>query len=195
MHEDYKYIKAIKENNGPLIEEIYEKCRPVIIKMVRDNKGSTERGKDVFQEALIAVYNYEIKEDFVLTCTFCSFLYGFARKIWIKKIKKLDKEVTFQDLEEYKVEQVLNTLNNDDFLKLNADRHLLIAKHTQLLRERCRKILLLYQAKKPMEEIAKIMGFSNSGVARKEKRKCLLRLIDSIKNDDDFNDLSDKPKS
>lgn len=57
------------------------------------------------------------------------------------------------------------------------------------LSESCRKVMSLYFQKVPMEEIAKLMGFSSEGYAKKRKYQCKEKLIGLIREDRSFNEL------
>jgi len=56
LHEDQKYIRALCNHDFVLINEIYEKCSPQCRAYVLKNNGSIDDARDVFQEALIIVY-------------------------------------------------------------------------------------------------------------------------------------------
>lgn len=54
-HTDQRYIEALLANDSVGIREIYERFAGRIAVFVRQNNGSTDDAKDIFQEALVAI--------------------------------------------------------------------------------------------------------------------------------------------
>jgi len=71
-HEDQKYIRALCSNDFVLINEIYDKCSSQCRNYVLKNNGSVDDARDVFQEALIDVY--QKCKDLTLTVPICGYL-------------------------------------------------------------------------------------------------------------------------
>ena len=184
MHEDYKYIKALLDNNTSQINEIYDKFEARIIRMVRNNSGNLQDGKDLFQESLIVIYLMGSREDFQLTSSFYSLLFGVAHRKWLKVLKKrTGKEVTISTEIEFTDEQDI------ELAIFSAERRSLYRESFAKLGERCRKILSLFTSGKKMKEIALAMAFASDNVAKKEKFKCQKKLITMIRQDARYNEL------
>ena len=72
---EYQYVKGVLENDPHVLKKIYQDHLSGIIAMVKKNNGSVEDAKDVFQEAILIVYDKARQPGFELRGTFYSFLY------------------------------------------------------------------------------------------------------------------------
>jgi len=60
---------------------------PVILRMVQQNNGSDDDAKDLFQEAMIILYEKVQQGDFDLYSKLKTFLYAVCRRLWQKKLQ------------------------------------------------------------------------------------------------------------
>ncbi len=190
-HPDFKYIQAIRNNDNLLITELYHNVKPAVKKYILANNGDINDVNDVMQDALTRIYKFIEKPNFRLTTKFESFLLGFVRRIWLKELKKRKGKVTFDNMEAYKVEDILQKHDNTDAEIMKNQFRKILEENLLILDERCRKILLLSSDKTTMEDIAQEMGFANANSARQAKHKCLKKVIRIIKNDSEFRSLLD----
>lgn len=121
LHGDQKYIRALCRNDFALIQEIYDKCSPQCRNYVLKNNGSVDDARDVFQEALIDVYQ-KCKE-LTLTVPISAFLYVIYRRKWLKKLNK--------------GKNLLRILNDIGYTSRNAN-----ASETTAINEKLDKILM-----------------------------------------------------
>lgn len=176
---DY-YIQGIAKNQLPVLNDIYADFGPTINNLVKRNSGNDDDAQDVFQEALIVIFNKVSKNDLALTAAFGTYLYSVARLIWLKKLKNKSKiEVTFSDVEEYTyVDQEEEGLDK-------SEKALLYHHYFKKISSECQKMLIHTFNRLTGEQIAKMMGYSIEYVKRK-RYKCKSQLIDLIRNDPKF---------
>jgi len=86
VHEDQKYIKALCSNDFVLIKEIYDKCSSNCRAYVLKNNGNVHDARDVFQEALIEVY--QKCKDLKLITSICGYLNVIYRRKWITRLNR-----------------------------------------------------------------------------------------------------------
>ena len=187
-HPDQKYIDALLTNNTSLLSEIYQKYFPKIKWMVIKNNGTPEDASDIFQEALITIFQRVKAQQFVLTCPLDYFIYLICRRKWLHELKKKKAgNVTFIDDEGY------NRIGEDSF-KLAEEHSLWQARQdlfTRILNElgeTCRKVLRLSWNTESMEEVASILK-SSYGYARKRKSECKAKLVKLYMSDPEFENL------
>ncbi|WP_018611326.1 RNA polymerase sigma factor [Segetibacter koreensis] len=187
-HHDQKYIDALINNNTVVLKELYEKFSGKIKQMVLKNNGTETEAGDIFQEALLSIYNKAKTGNFVLTCPFDAFLYLICKKKWLSHLTKVKtSKVTFIDSAGY------NNLGEEtfkvaeDFLLQDERRNLLNEKFEEL-GDGCKELLQLSWSGKTMEEVAEILKVTY-GYARKKKSECIGKLTMLVKASSKFNYL------
>ena len=140
---------------------------------ILNNNGSVDDARDIFQEAMIVLYEKSRLETFSLNCQIKTYVYSICRRLWLKRLQQLNKFTTqVENLEEtVPVEEEVEEhekKNNDFILMENA---------MNKIGEPCKSLLDgYYLKKKSMQEIAEDFGYTNSDNAKTQKYKCLVRL-------------------
>lgn len=178
------YINAILKGESDQIARIYRQLFPMIRDMVWKNGGSDQDAKDLFQDAIMVVYQAAKKPEFKLTSQFSTYLYGIAWNLWRGRLKKKsNSEVMISEDAQY----IADDLPEFDHLKL--ERQSLFDNAFSQLGEDCQKLLLLFFQKIPMEEIAEKMGYGSPNYAPRRKHACKERLIELIKSRPEYREL------
>lgn len=140
--------------------------------LIINNNGSTEDAKDVFQEAMIVLYEKVQSGNFELSCQIKTFVYSVSRRLWLKKLLQQNR-VTLSDSHE----EVISVDGEvEDHEKRNAEFSMM-EKAMSGLGEPCKSLLeAFYMQKKSMQEIAGNFGYTNAENAKNQKYKCLMRL-------------------
>ena len=141
--------------------------------LVLNNNGSYDDARDVFQEALITLYEKTNDETFVLTCKISTYLYSVSRRLWLKRLQQLGKFVnSIDNLEE--------TISLGDDLEIHQKRNEefeMMERALNSMGEPCKGILEGFYVKKmDMQSLAKEFGYTNADNAKNQKYKCLIRL-------------------
>ena len=155
------------------LEGLYRDYFPMILNMIVQNNGTEAEAKDVFQEAVIVLYDKVKQRDFELTSQLKTYLYSVCRRLWLKQLAGRDR--TFRDVAAYEdavaVEEDLARHEEKD-LQLT-----MMEKALDELGEPCRTIIHdFYIANRSMQEICDKFGYTNSDNAKNQKYKCLQRL-------------------
>lgn len=183
-HTDQRYIQALLDNDRKGIEEIYQRFSERIKAFVTANNGSIKDAQDLFQEALIAIYQKARKGNFVLTCPFEAYLYLVCRSKWMNELKKRKKAgVTINELEGSHYDNQAQNLAEGASLQEQQDA--LFQKAFNSLSEGCRQLLRLSWAGEHMEKVAQQLEVSY-GYARKKKSECMAKLMKRIKASPDY---------
>ncbi len=166
-------LKGLAENDTRAIETIYKDNYKMVQALVLNNNGSYDDARDIFQEAMIALYEKAKSESFVLTCQIRTYLYSVCRRLWLKRLQQLGRYVSRVDGFE---ETVAVEEDLEQHQKRNTDFE--IMDHALGgLGEPCKSLLEAYYIhKKDMAAIAKDFGYTNADNAKNQKYKCLMRL-------------------
>lgn len=179
--DDQTLIEFLQSGNPQYQEDafrfIYRQYYGMIESLVVTNAGSKEEAPDLFQDALIVLFNKAKQPDFKLQHLLKTYLYGIARNLWRMKLRKAKRQPLQLDEKIHDIK-----LDSDLFktLELN-DKQTLIKQLIQELGEECRRILnLFYYRKMKMAQIQESMSLSSEQVAKNKKSKCLGRLRKTV---------------
>ena len=173
LEQEQSLLKGVAGNDKKSIETIYRENYASIQSFILTNNGSVDDARDIFQEAMIVLYEKAGLSTFVLTCQIKTYLFSICRRLWLKRLQQLGKFSTHLDnLEEIvAVEEEL-----EDHEKKNNEFVLMEQAMTKI-GEPCKSLLdAYYLQKKNMQDIANEFGYTNADNAKTQKYKCLVRL-------------------
>jgi len=183
---DQRLLEGISNADNRMVEQVYDLVLPSVIQWVKENNGREEDARDIFQEALIALFRKLEAGEFELTCTLKSFLRIMCRNLWLNRLR--NKRRRASRLED--VEKV--TLEEDLQMKIErSEQEQLYFKHFDTLGDNCRKILQWFFDKVSLREIAKYLDTSEAYI-KKRKFICKEKLVKAIQNDPLFKELNHK---
>lgn len=173
----YEQEKALLEglvaNDTHAIETIYRESYAVIQNFIVKNNGYPDDARDIFQEAMIVLFEKAKSDSFILSCQIKTYLYSVCRRLWLKKLQKLNRfNPSIEMIQETVpvVEEIEMHVKRNEDLKLMENALLKIG-------EPCKSLLeAFYIQKKSMPEIASLFGYTNADNAKTQKYKCLVRL-------------------
>jgi RNA polymerase sigma factor (sigma-70 family) len=170
---DLELLNGLAQNNRKAIEELYSQHYRMVQSFIVNNNGTTDDARDIFQEAMVLLYEKARSGNFELTSKLKTYVYSVCRRLWLKRLQQLQRfgapvesmeEVTpvEEDLEEQE-------RRNEAFGMMD--------KALSHLGEPCKSLLEAYYVhKKQMQEIAENFGYTNADNAKNQKYKCLMRL-------------------
>lgn len=165
-------LEGLAKNDKKAVETLYKENFNLVQSLVLNNSGSIDDAKDVFQEAMIVLYQKVQSGTFELNCQIKTFVYSVARRIWLKKLLQQNRFSLYENYSEV----VLVDEEMEDHEKRDADFDLM-EKAMAGLGEPCKSLLeAFYMQKKNMQEIAASFGYTNAENAKTQKYKCLVRL-------------------
>jgi RNA polymerase sigma factor (sigma-70 family) len=166
-------LKGLAQNNREAIETIYNQHYKMVQTLVLNNSGSLEDAKDIFQEAIIVLYEKTKSGSFVLNCLIKTYVYSVSRRIWLKRLQQMQRFTP-------EVNNTEEMVAVEDDMEVHEQRNAefqLMEKAMSGLGEPCKSLLESYYLhKKSMVEIAADFGYTNADNAKNQKYKCLMRL-------------------
>jgi len=166
-------LKGLAQNDSRAVEALYKNHFSMIQHFVTNNNGSFDDARDIFQEAMITLYEKVQLDNFALTCQIKTYLFSICKNLWLKRLQQMGKysaPLSAQE-ETISVEEDLDRFEKKDAAFAIMDRAL------NSLGEPCKSLLEgYYLNKKGMQELASQFGYTNADNAKNQKYKCLMRL-------------------
>lgn len=179
-------IKGIGRRNGQVIAHVYESCYTQITGLILTNGGNDHDVKDIFQEAMLLIFQKITGPGLELTCRFSTYMYSVCRFLWLQE---LEKRAGHPSGSEY-IELVTEEKRPDD--RKQAAELKLYEKHFRELGRECQQVLNMYFRRASMEEITVAMGYKNVQITRDKKYRCKKSLMNRIYNNPEYKLLQDE---
>lgn len=145
----------------------------MILQLIVSNSGDEDDAKDIFQEAIIVLYNKVKSGNFELNSKLKTFIYSVCRRLWLKRLNQQKHNGgNVKDFEDYiPIEDNLEEHDEQD------RKFKVMEKALGKLGEPCRTIIEdFYMKNKSMQDICDKFGYTNTDNAKNQKYKCLQRL-------------------
>ena len=170
---DNDLLKGLAEGDRKSIELIYKSHFNMIQTLVINNSGSTDDARDLFQEALVVLYEKVRMGSFELNCQLKTYLYSVCKRLWLKRLQQSSRYVATDT-------EVESTVSVEEDMAVHEKRdadYELMNKAIGSLGEPCKSLLEAYYINKMnMQDIASQFGYTNADNAKNQKYKCLMRL-------------------
>jgi len=176
LYTDKKIIQDILSTsthaNNLALDSLYNRFYVVIQRFIIANKGTEEEAKDVFQEAIITLYENIKNGKFEQKSSIKTYLYSTGKYLWFNELKK-KKKMQLTELNN-------ETTTSGDFADFNdkqPDQDTQLIALLARMGDTCRNILTMYYYKKlSMKEIAYQLNFGSPESAKVQKNKCMNKL-------------------
>jgi RNA polymerase sigma factor (sigma-70 family) len=166
-------LQGLARNDRKAAETIYRGNYNMIQSLIINNNGSAEDARDIFQEAMIVLYEKARSGNFELNCQIKTYVYSVCRRLWLKRLQQLGR----YSAEMGSVEEVVSVEEEmESHEQKNAEFEMMDLAINNL-GEPCKSLIeAYYLQKKNMQEIAAAFGYTNADNAKNQKYKCLMRL-------------------
>ena len=170
---EQKLLEGLAKNDRKAIETIYRQHFNMVQSLILTNSGYPEDARDIFQEAMIVLYEKARSGSFELNSQLKTYLYSVCRRLWLKRLSQMQRISP-------EVESLEETVPVDEELEKHEQRNKefqVMERALNNLGEPCKSLLeAYYMRKKSMTEIAGDFGYTNADNAKNQKYKCLIRL-------------------
>ena len=166
-------LQGLARNDRKAVETIYKENYTIVQSLIINNNGTADDAKDIFQEAMIVLYEKARSGTFELSCQIKTYVYSVSRRLWLKRLQQANRyNADFGNADGVvPVEEDI-----DEHEKRDAEFDMM-EKAIQGLGEPCKSLLeAFYLRKMNMQEIATSFGYTNAENAKTQKYKCLMRL-------------------
>lgn len=170
---ELELLNGLARSDRKAIETLYQQNYAMVQAFVINNNGTADDARDLFQEAMILLFEKAGSGNFELNCKIKTYLYSVCRRLWLKRLQQASRYGTA-------VENLEEVIPVDEDLEEQEERNeafLQMEKAMLHLGEPCKSLLEAYYVhKKQMIEIAEHFGYTNADNAKNQKYKCLMRL-------------------
>ncbi len=165
-------LQGLATNDRKAIESIYKLHYKMVQSLVLHNNGSADDAKDVFQEAIVVLFEKVTAGTFELNCQLKTYLYSVSRRLWLRRLSHQNRYLLSDTEDDYvAVEEDAEAHERRDL------QFGLMEKAINSVGEPCKSLLeAFYIRKQGMQEIAAQFGYTNADNAKNQKYKCLVRL-------------------
>lgn len=166
-------LRGLANNDRKAIETIYKENYNMVQALVLKNSGNVDDAKDIFQEAMVVLFERVQSDAFELNCQIKTYIFSVSRRLWLKKLAQQNRFLIAEDIDH---EIVSVDEEVDDHEKQNME-FVMMDRAMGSLGEPCKSLLeAFYMQKRTMQEIASNFGYTNAENAKNQKYKCLMRL-------------------
>lgn len=176
FYTDTELLEGLASGNRAAVASLYKLYHAVLTKWILSRGGMEADADDIFQEALVVLYEKAKSPEFCLTCKLSTYLFAVSKRLWYKKMERASNYYTLTtDGDE---EKDYGSYDDDLHQHLEKEeQYLQLSKALAQLGEPCSSLLkAFYEEKKNMQEIAETFRYTNAENAKTQKYKCLTRL-------------------
>ena len=181
-NKEQRIINGIINGDERILQKFYLENIRYIQGYILRNQGNIEDVEDIFQDALVVLYQKLRSDLFEINAPIKTYFYGICKNMWCNRLRKKEKLI-IDDEQTYIKEEI-----NDSSVYENQEREHLYKKHFQNLSLDNKKVLLLFFEGKSMREISDITGYTE-GYTRKKKFTAKKKLIEMIEQDPLYHEL------
>jgi len=171
-------LNGLLNRDEKAVKKFYVYYFKSICNMVTSNNGTTDDAKDIFQDALLILFQQLRKIDFQLDCSPGTYLYSVSKLLWLKELKRRNLNPSLPINED-------NLICSDTALEEMADynkRLLIYRREFEQLSENCKKVIKLFLEGTSIRKITEIMGYKSIQHTKNRRYRCKQALIKRIKN-------------
>ena len=166
-------LQGLARNDKKAVETIYRENFSTVQSLIINNNGTSDDAKDIFQEAMIVLYEKARSGTFELSCQIKTYVYSVSRRLWLKRLQQVNRYTG-------DIGSADGIVPVEDDVEEHAQRDAefeMMERAISSLGEPCKSLLeAYYLQKQTMQAIAQSFGYTNAENAKNQKYKCLLRL-------------------
>lgn len=168
--------EALLADRAQALTRLYRRGFPLVRRYVCRRGGSEQDAQDVFQDALVILYEQAVGDTLVLTAAASTYLVSISRNLWHheqRRRARLPHEALPDDPDPSLVADALPNAEEAGFAVLD---------YVERLGAKCKNMLLsFYYFQQPLSQIAASSGYRNVRSATVQKFKCLERLREAVR--------------
>ncbi len=200
-YSDKTILIGIKNRKDVILEHLYKEYFPHVKNIIIKHGGNEQDAKDLFQEALIIIFNRLKNNDLVIKSSFYNYFIVLCKFIWFRQKNIKQSYGSTQDVNELSLpgqsydETVQESPENaiyEEYLTNQFEK--IYQRHYRKLPGDCKRVIKMFFRKKSFKEIARRMNYTNEDYARRKKYLCMQQLTKMITRDPEYIEWQKKKK-
>ncbi len=177
MHTDHRYIEALRRNDSRLVREIYVQHATSARRWVEQRGGSADDAQDVFQEAVLAVYDKAADPNFTLTCPLGALLHIIYSRKWVDRLRLKNRETGVRNQEEirYNLEVTDDALSIAESVLAEEQQQQRLARTFIQLSDLCQRLFTLLSNGTSSQDAAEQLQMNSVNTLFRRKNACAER--------------------
>ncbi|GAA3510192.1 hypothetical protein GCM10022393_24190 [Aquimarina addita] len=185
MNKDRVLITGIMNGDERILTSFYKDNILYVQKYILHNHGNMEDVEDIFQDALVILYQKLRSSVTEIRGSLKTYFYGICKNLWRNRLRRSQKFVS----NEHNLHQITIETNDSLFIDIEKqEREQLYRKYFQKLSSNNKRLLGLFFDGKSIKEVSKITGYSE-GYTRKKKTTVKQQLFRMIEKDPIYTEL------
>ena len=180
---DNELVNMIRDGHSDGFTSIYEYHKEYCMNFMKSKFSDHDEIQDIFQDAVIRLYEKIQDVEFKLTCSIQTYLNSIC---WNQIKVRLQKSGRFVQKTDYEGEDFLENISDslEDPDGINHERVKVIQEVLLLMKSnssKCYDLLVrFWYRKQSMDKIAIDLGFNNADSAKSQKAKCQRNLKSGV---------------
>ncbi|MGI4737086.1 MAG: RNA polymerase sigma factor [Janthinobacterium lividum] len=167
--------QALLADRAQALTRLYRQGFPPVRRYIGRRGGSAQDAQDVFQDALVILYEQATSGTLLLTASASTYLLSVSRNLWHQELRRrarLPHEVLPAAWEPAAGEEG----------EVLADPAFAVRDYVEQLGEKCKSLLLsFYYFQQPLTQLAETHGYRSVRSATVQKFKCLEQLRHAVR--------------
>lgn len=176
-YNNFEILQGIQNHDKAVLNYIYSQFFEAVSWYVVSKGGDKSAAYDVFQDALMAIYDRLQTSSLEISNSFETYFSGMCKHLWHMELRRMVK--TKQPIDISHEEAFFPTYMEETYDKEKESR--MIQESFFKLSNDCQKLLMLQQQGHSQIEIAEIMDYTEA-FTRKKRFRCKEQLAELVRN-------------
>ena len=185
QYTDEQIMDGIYRKDSSILRYLYKIQLGRIERFIVKKGGDQDTARDIFQEAMMVVYNKIRSKELVLTCGFSTYLFAICKNLWLQEIRSKKYNI----LDHSQLDNMVEEPGEDE--DFNNELIELVKYHFSKLTKDCQKVLELHFRRKSLTDICSVLGYKDEKYTADRKYRCKKYLFSSVTSDPRYKSLID----
>lgn len=168
------------------IRHLYKTCFPMTENIVRKNNGSAADAQDIFQDAMIIMYNKIKQADFSIASKLSTYTYGVSKNLWFKHLRDNKKSSNNLSISELQIDSFERIDEDLEF----TEQQVMLGKLLMKSGQKCLDLLkAFYFEKLSVKKIVELQNYSSGQIVRTQKMRCIKKIRALMHSNNEFDEL------
>ena len=183
QYNDEQIMDGIYRKDSSILRYLYKIQLGRIERFIVKKGGDQDTARDIFQEAMMVVYNKIRSKKLVLTCSFSTYLFAICKNLWLQEIRSKNYNI----LDHSQLDNMVEEPGEDE--DHNNELMELVKYHFSKLTKDCQKVLELHFKRKSLADICRVLGYKDEKYTADRKYRCKKYLFNSVTSDPRYKSL------